>query len=123
MIRRHRLCQTMIALCRGALAAFVVASSASAQAHQPWTGRGVPAPQVQPADSAQPARKGATAGARAVTMVGLTVSDMDRSVDFYTHVLNFEKTSDHGVKGPAYEALDDVSGARVRVVRLRLGEE
>jgi len=123
MIRRHRLCQAMIALCRGALAGFVVVSSASAQAHQPWTGRGVPAPQVQSADSAQPAPRGAIAGARAVTMVGLTVSDMERSVDFYTHVLDFEKTSDHVVGGPAYEALNGVSGARLRVVRLRLGEE
>jgi len=104
MIRRYRLCQAMISLCRGALAGFVVVSSASAQAHQPWTGRGVPAPQVQSADSAQPDRRGATAGARAVTMVGLTVSDMERSVDFYTHVLDFEKTSDHAVGGPAYEA-------------------
>jgi len=56
-------------------------------------------------------------------MVGLTVSDMDRSLEFYTQVLEFEKVSDDEVAGPAYEALEGVFGARLRVVRLRLGEE
>ena len=123
MIRRYRLPHPVPGILRGALAALIVISPAGAQTRQPWTGRGVPAPHMATADSASARGSAGTAGARAVTMVGLTVSDMDRSVDFYTHVLNFEKTSDHGVKGPAYEALDDVSGARVRVVRLRLGEE
>jgi catechol 2,3-dioxygenase-like lactoylglutathione lyase family enzyme len=78
---------------------------------------------MRPADSAPPALSATTAGAQAVMMVGLTVSDMQRSVHFYTHVLNFEKTSDHEVGGPAYEGLDGVSGARLRIVRLRLGGE
>ena len=56
-------------------------------------------------------------------MVGFTVSDMDRSVEFYTGVLDFEKVSDDELLGPAYEELNDVFGARLRVVRLRLGEE
>jgi catechol 2,3-dioxygenase-like lactoylglutathione lyase family enzyme len=56
-------------------------------------------------------------------MVGLTVSDMDRSVQFYTTVLEFEKVSDDEVLGSAYEELHGVFGARLRVVRLRLGEE
>ena len=110
MIPRYRFPDAVTMLLRGALAALIFASPAWAQTHQPWTGRGVRA-------------SATTAGARAVTMVGLTVSDMERSVDFYTHVLNFEKTSDRAVGGPAYEALDGVSGARLRVVRLRLGEE
>jgi catechol 2,3-dioxygenase-like lactoylglutathione lyase family enzyme len=64
-----------------------------------------------------------TAGVTAVRMVGLTVSDMDRSVDFYTRVLDFTKASDGEVSGPEYEALEGVPGARLRVVRLRLGDE
>ena len=56
-------------------------------------------------------------------MVGFTVSDMDRSVAFYTGVLDFEKVSDDEVLGPAYEKLHGVFGARLRVVRLRLGDE
>ena len=35
----------------------------------------------------------------AVESVGLTVSDMDRSVEFFTHVLSFEKVSDVEVAG------------------------
>jgi catechol 2,3-dioxygenase-like lactoylglutathione lyase family enzyme len=48
---------------------------------------------------------------------------MDRSIEFYTAVLNFEKLSDNEVHGPSYEQLHDVFGARMRVVRLRLGQE
>jgi catechol 2,3-dioxygenase-like lactoylglutathione lyase family enzyme len=56
-------------------------------------------------------------------MVGLTVSDMDRSVDFYTSVLDFRKVSEVERAGPELETLDSVFGARVRVVRLQLGDE
>ena len=100
------------------------ASPAFAQTHQPWTGRGIAAPQVALADTAgrlAPATR--TAAVQAVAMVGLTVSDMDRSIQFYTTVLDFEKASDDEVLGPAYEELEGVFGARLRVVRLRLGEE
>jgi catechol 2,3-dioxygenase-like lactoylglutathione lyase family enzyme len=48
---------------------------------------------------------------------------MDRSVDFYTTVLDFRKVSDDERAGPAIEELSGVFGARVRVVRLRLGDE
>jgi catechol 2,3-dioxygenase-like lactoylglutathione lyase family enzyme len=48
--------------------------------------------------------------AQEVASVGMTVSDMDRSVAFFTTVLTFEKAS-------------DVTGAGQRVVRLRLGTE
>lgn len=58
-----------------------------------------------------------------VDAVGITVADMDRSVDFYTKVLNFEKISDIEVAGPDYEQLEGVFGLRMRVVRLKLGEE
>ena len=51
---------------------------------------------------------------RAVDGVGITVQDLDRSVEFYTKVLFFEKVSN-------VEAL--AAGIRQRVVRLRLGGE
>ncbi len=60
---------------------------------------------------------------RAVARVGFTVSDMDRSLDFYARVLTFEKVSDVEVVGQGYEKLEGVFGLRMRVVRLRLGEE
>lgn len=60
---------------------------------------------------------------RAVEAVGLTVSDMDRSVDFFSKVLTFTKVSDVEVAGEAYEHLQGVFGLRMRVVRMRLGGE
>ena len=53
----------------------------------------------------------------------MTVADMDRSVDFYTRVLTFEKRSDVELAGDDIEHLYGVFGARVRMVRLQLGEE
>jgi catechol 2,3-dioxygenase-like lactoylglutathione lyase family enzyme len=59
----------------------------------------------------------------AVDAVGMTVADMDRAVAFYTSVLPFEKTSDVEVSGREHELLSGVFGARMRNVRLRLGED
>ena len=59
----------------------------------------------------------------AIDSVAMTVSDMDRAVEFYSHVLTFEKVSEHEVSGDAYEHLWGVFGVRVREVRMRLGEE
>jgi catechol 2,3-dioxygenase-like lactoylglutathione lyase family enzyme len=59
----------------------------------------------------------------AVDSVGITVSHMDRAVQFYTSALSFEKTSDVEVSGREYELLSGVFGARMRVVRLQLGDE
>jgi catechol 2,3-dioxygenase-like lactoylglutathione lyase family enzyme len=101
-------------------------SSASAQSAHPWTGSGITAPAIAtPAasESGSPVTRGMTADVQAVAMVGFTVSDMDRSVEFYTQVLDFEKVSDNELAGRAYEQLEGVFGARIRVVRLRLGEE
>ena len=58
-----------------------------------------------------------------VGAIGMTVSDMDTSVDFYSRVLSFEKVSDVEVIGEDYERLQGVFGLRMRVVRMRLGEE
>jgi catechol 2,3-dioxygenase-like lactoylglutathione lyase family enzyme len=59
----------------------------------------------------------------AVDAVGMTVADMDRSLEFYTTVLSFAPVSDVEVWGPEYEQLQGVFGLRMRVVRLRLGGE
>jgi len=59
----------------------------------------------------------------AVDAVGMTVSDMDRSVDFYTRVLHFTKVSDTEFYGDGIEHVKGVFGARVRIVRLKLGDE
>ena len=58
-----------------------------------------------------------------VESVGFTVADMDKAIDFYTRVLPFEKVSDVETYGTEIEHLSGVFGARVRVVRLRLGDE
>ena len=58
-----------------------------------------------------------------VDAIGITVSDMDRAVDFYSKVLTFEKVSDAEVAGENYEHLEGVFGLRMRVVRMRLGGE
>jgi catechol 2,3-dioxygenase-like lactoylglutathione lyase family enzyme len=58
-----------------------------------------------------------------VDSVGITVSDMDRAVNFYSRVLTFEKVSDTEATGEDYEHLEGVFGLRIRVVRMRLGDE
>ncbi|HEY0385515.1 MAG TPA: VOC family protein [Pyrinomonadaceae bacterium] len=57
----------------------------------------------------------------AVDAIGITVSDMDASVEFYSKVLSFEKVSDIEVAGANFEHLEGVFGLRMRVVRMRLG--
>src|SRR5215470_13549367 len=59
----------------------------------------------------------------AVGPVGVTVSDMDRSLDFYARVLPFKKLSDEEFTGENFEHVKGVFGLRIRVVRLQLGEE
>lgn len=58
-----------------------------------------------------------------VDSVGFTVADLERSLTFYTRVLPFTQVSDVEVSGRPYELLSGVFGARVRVVRLALGDE
>jgi catechol 2,3-dioxygenase-like lactoylglutathione lyase family enzyme len=60
---------------------------------------------------------------QAVTAVGFTVSDMDRSVAFYRDVLTFKPVSDVEVDGPEYDQLWGIFGVRARVVRMQLGEQ
>ena len=67
----------------------------------------------------------ATAAIAGVTVdaIGITVSDLDRAVEFYSKVLSFEKISETEVAGTEYEQLQGVFGARTRIARLRLGDE
>jgi catechol 2,3-dioxygenase-like lactoylglutathione lyase family enzyme len=58
-----------------------------------------------------------------VDSVGITVSDLDRAVDFYTEVLTFEPVAEWEETGADYEHLYGVFGARVRAARLALGSE
>src|ERR1051326_5134198 len=60
---------------------------------------------------------------KGVDSIGLTVSDLDRSVEFYSIVLNFQKVSETEVDGENYEHLTGVFGLRMRTARMRLGEE
>src|ERR671932_943904 len=58
-----------------------------------------------------------------VDSVTLTVADADRAAEFYTGTLGFQKVSDAEVAGDAYEHLEGTFGLRLRVVRLKLGDE
>lgn len=64
----------------------------------------------------------AVAFAESVDGVGITVSDMDHAVAFYSG-LTFQKVSDTEVLGEEYEHLEGVFGARIRIVRMQLGNE
>jgi catechol 2,3-dioxygenase-like lactoylglutathione lyase family enzyme len=75
------------------------------------------------ARGAAPAAATEAARARAVQSVGMTVSDLDRSLDFYSRVLEFEKTFEVEVAGAGHERLSGVFGVRARVARMRLGAE
>jgi len=58
-----------------------------------------------------------------VGSVGFTVSDLDRSVAFFTEVLGFGLAGDAERLGEAEERLSGVFGTRVRVARLALGTD
>ena len=81
----------------------------------------LPAQQLRSAPAVAHAARGAAVAA--VGAIALTVSDMDRSVAFYTSVLEFRQVADTVVTGDGYGRLEGVPGSRVRVVRLQLGDE
>ena len=64
-----------------------------------------------------------TSPVSAVGGVAIPVADMDRSVAFYSTVLFFDTVSDVQTSGPSIDRLLGVTGARVRVVTMRLGAE
>jgi catechol 2,3-dioxygenase-like lactoylglutathione lyase family enzyme len=77
---------------------------------------------AEPASASAPLLNG-TSLVQAVDLIGMTVGDMDRSVEFFSKVLTFEKVSDVEVTGSDYERLQGLFGLRMRVVRMKLGEE
>jgi catechol 2,3-dioxygenase-like lactoylglutathione lyase family enzyme len=54
---------------------------------------------------------------------GVTVSDVDRSADFYVRVLDFRRDVEIEVAGEPFERLSGIFGVRTRTARVRLGEE
>ena len=60
---------------------------------------------------------------KAVGSVGITVSNMDRSVKFFSQALGFKKISDVELQGTDYENLEGIYGLHMRVVRMQLGDE
>ncbi len=60
---------------------------------------------------------------QSIAAVGFTVSDMERSVEFYREVLTFKPVSDVEVDGAEYDRLYGTFGVRARVVRMQLGEQ
>lgn len=93
------------------LALLVAPALAEAQYQQPWNGAPIPAVAPRPV------------AARGVVSVALTVSDLDRSVAFYTGLLGFRLVAEHELPRSATEALTGVVGSRLRQVVLQLGEE
>lgn len=62
-----------------------------------------------PAHSQPTGRETAAPLVTAVDSIGMTVSDMDRAVDFYTQTLPFVKIADTEVYGTDWEHLEDCS--------------
>jgi catechol 2,3-dioxygenase-like lactoylglutathione lyase family enzyme len=58
-----------------------------------------------------------------IDSIGITVGDIDRAVEFYTKVLDFEKVDVREVTGEQYERLYGVFGMRLAIATLRLGDE
>lgn len=64
-----------------------------------------------------------SASISSIDSVAMTVADLDRSVEFYTKILTFEKESEREVEGESWEHLYGVFGMKARIARLRLGNE
>jgi catechol 2,3-dioxygenase-like lactoylglutathione lyase family enzyme len=58
-----------------------------------------------------------------VKMIGFTVADADREVNFFTNVLQFEKVADFRVVGGEYAKMEGVFNANMRIVHLKLGDQ
>jgi catechol 2,3-dioxygenase-like lactoylglutathione lyase family enzyme len=63
------------------------------------------------------------AAVSAVDSVAMVVEDLDRSVAFFRDVLTFEQVSDQELTGDDCERLEGVFGLRLRVARMKLGDE
>jgi len=65
----------------------------------------------------------ALAQTSAVSTISMTVSDLARSKEYYTTVLDFALVDEREEAGEATERLTGVFASRTRTARLRLGEE
>ena len=55
--------------------------------------------------------------------IGLTVNDLGRELNFFTNTLPFQLVSIHEASGEEQDALLGLSGARLRIATLKLGDE
>jgi catechol 2,3-dioxygenase-like lactoylglutathione lyase family enzyme len=88
-----------------------------------WLALAPAAMAAAPGALAAPPPPAAPLHALAVGPIGLTVSDLDRSVAFYTTVLAFHEESERELTGDAEEQLSGVFAAHARTARLALGDE
>lgn len=58
-----------------------------------------------------------------IALVGFAVSDLDRSIAFFEHVLGFRQIAELRISGAAYDTLNGLSGCNLRIGRLELGEQ
>src|SRR2546423_1765464 len=58
-----------------------------------------------------------------IRCIGMTVSDLERTTDFYSRVLDFEKLGKTESEGAALEMMTGVFAAHAVSVRMRLGSE
>src|SRR5262245_23769894 len=63
------------------------------------------------------------AGVREVGAIGLTVNDLNSELNFFTNTLPFELVSISNANGREQDALLGLSGARLRIATLKLGDE
>lgn len=59
----------------------------------------------------------------AVAAVGITVSDLDRAVAFFSDVLTFERVAETKLSGGEFAQLQNLVSPRARAACLRLGDE
>lgn len=59
----------------------------------------------------------------AVTVVGITVSDLDRAVAFFSDVLTFETVAQTKLSGDKFAQLQGLASPKARAAHLRLGDE
>lgn len=64
-----------------------------------------------------------TKAAPRIARIGLTVGDVERTQAFYRHALGFELVEREARRGPAFEALTGLAGAKAEVAVLRLGAQ
>jgi catechol 2,3-dioxygenase-like lactoylglutathione lyase family enzyme len=78
---------------------------------------------LKPAVAETPTPVQAGVRIRSIGPILITVANIDRSIDFYSRVLTFQKTADIELAGEQVEHLFGLFGTRVRVVRMTLGSE